>query len=938
MNFFAVRLLGSLLCFPLALGSAFAPPAHAVTGVITRGATVSTAGRIGKQELEREKRTAEEKQIDTALEAEQYVSSTLAQNRMFADQCANTQGEIDNKKAFMLSDDIPYADLNVRNCGQEREKLYHMNRIADDLVSEFDLDLEQTDCDNCSVPSKYTQAESETVPPGQACSLEAQARFKKEPCNTYCMWKPALSVATAGMGPLLAGAFTGGKDGCPKQNLALATASCAVNMIKGLILGIWEAITGLAKLVWEGLKWCANKVKQGAKWLFWDAWVKTENKTSSSAHAVSQSQKKEVEAFEKDKKGWLRKTFDTVLNFLKDLVYIGFFEQESKCMNCAQKGQLMCEIGGRVASDVVGFTFTMGAGYAAMKTAVAKLGPKVADLLAKTAKVLPKAGTRGTRVLKAAGETIKKPVKWAGKAAIKSTRTISKAVVNGWRKMKTSKIYRAIMTPDYSRALDGIKLAGKKVGESIPGKVVISTGRGVKTAVKKYFEFDDRVFQKGFLGSANAFRTAGIGMSKTEISRIYLTLAEKGRPAAGAARVDRNGNQVLRLSPQDLSNEQIAQMTRAGIRLDEVAENGEVILRIPTKTFDELKAGTYATRTNALGIPVGTDGSVLIKQGDRVIERKAESITPAEFAALRGNNAVFTTKEHPRAWTPLDPNRLSEKGIKVGTEGEIVLKNTDTGAIEVLDASTVTADDVANWKKKGYPMTHLGDPEWNRPVSKAGVLEGDQLNHTASARMHQLRNSGKGEEATRIALDEVESLQVLKETGEISGASVAARDRLIAQGKVKAKHLEGIQESIALETTYLPEKNKIRFENPQGGTHEISVRKGAPVTLELFQEGKMAIVRDLERGTTELHDLTRKKTKIADFTEKDLPVLNEAMAKTVRGKPAPQAALDEVKTRLDLQKNTNYRVIETQGEQKIEIPTGPECRPSSIQIGSDAAK
>ncbi len=931
MKPFITRTLAGILCLELLLGPAV-EPARAVTGVIGAG------GKVASRELEREKRTAEEKQIDTAVEAERYVAATLAQNRMFEDQCLTPSGEIDAKRAFMLSSEVAYADMNVKNCAQEREKLFHMNRISDDLVSEYDIDPEAAQCDNCSVPQNLEKSDQEFIPPGEACSYEAQARFKKEPCNTYCLWKPAISAVTTGMGPLLVSAFTGGNDGCPKQSLAKSTASCAMNMIKGLIKGIWEAITGLAKLVWEGLKWCANKVKQGVKWLFWDAWVKTENKTSTNAHAVSQANKKEVESYEKDKRGWLRRKFDTILGFLKELVYVGLFERESKCMNCAQKGQLMCEIGGRVASDLVGFAFTMGAGYAAVKTAVTKFGPKVADLIAKTAKVLPKAGSRGSKVLKTVGNTVKKPVKWAGKAAVKSTKAISRTVVKGWKGFKSTKAYQLIMKPDYSRALDGVKTLATKGANTVPGKVIIAPFRGAGKVFKGYFELDNIMFRQGAMTSANTFRTAGIGMSKTEIAKMYLDLGGKSKLAEGATRVDKNGNQVFRIPASEIPSEQMAQFKRAGVRLDEISSEGDLIIRVPTKTFEELKSGKFATKTNPMGIPIGSDGTVVIKQGSSIVERKVESISAQEFAKLRDEGAVFTTKEHPRAQIPLDPNGLSSKGVKVGIEGEIVVKNTETGTIEVLDASQVSAEEVALWKKKGYPITNLKDPEWNRPVSKAGIPEGDELNHTAAARMQELRNTGRGEEATKIALQEVETLKVLKETGEISGSSIAARNQLSKGGRVKASHLDGIHESRAIETTLIPEKNLIQFETKAGEVRELPIRKNANVVVETYQDGRMAVVRDLEKGTVELHDLTRKKTKVGEFGKADQSLLDEAMGKTVKGKNAQDAAMDEVKTRLDLNQQTQYRVVDQNGTRQIEIDAGPECRPQQIIIGSDAGR
>jgi hypothetical protein len=335
---------------------------------------------------------------------------------------------------------------------------------------------------------------------------------------------------------------------------------------------------------------------------------------------------------------------------------------------------------------------------------------------------------------------------------------------------------------------------------------------------------------------------------------------------------------------------------------------------------------------------MASDGTVVIKQGSSVIERKASEITPDEFAKLKGEGAVFTTKEHPRADIPLDPNGIEAKGVKVGTEGEIVVKNTESGAIEVLDASKVTPDEVAEWKKKGYPITNLKDPEWNRPVSKAGVSEGSELNFTASAKMQELRNSGRGEEATKIALQEVESLKILKETGDISGSSLAAREKLASGGRVKSAQLEGIHESKALETSYIPETGILRFETSPGVFRELPVKKNANLTVETYQNGKMALVRDLEKGTLELHDLSKKKTRITEFGKTESGLLDEAMGKTVKGKPAEVAAMEEVKTRLDLNQNHQYRVVEENGTRQIEIDAGPECRPNQIQIGSDAGR
>jgi len=684
------------------------------------------------------------------------------------------------------------------------------------------------------------------------------------------------------------------------------------------------------------LKYCGEKIAQGAKWLLWDCWHKTENQTASNIHAVSQSDQNEVNTYNKDKRGWFRKKFDMILDFLKELTYVGFYERESKCLDCEHKGQLMCEIGGRIASDVVGFTFTMGAGYGVLKTAVTKFGPKVADILAAASKVLPKVN-RGTKVMEVVSK-VSKPVKWLGKMAVRTTKPLSKAVIETWTKLKGSKAYSAIMNVKNSKWVNGIKISGEKISGTLPAKIVIKTGRGLKNSFNAMMELDQKIFAKGASSSASLFNEAGIGMSKYQIAKMYTDLAGTAKTAKGATLVDKNGNQVMRVSTSEISAEQAAQLKRAGISLSETTSEGQTILRMPKKTLSELKEGKFSTRLDPiLGIPMSHDGKVVVKLGSEVSERTVKDLTEAEVRKLREDGALFTTRDHPNALKPIDPNNLRKEGIRVGSDGNIVVKNLETGEIQVLEASTVKAEDIKLWQKKGYPITQTSDPEWMRPVNQVGIPEGDAISHTSSAKMNELRNNGHAADASDLAMKEVQQLNVVKESGEISDFSRTAKKELIASKKINPRQLDGIESSTAVETRFNSSNGSIEFVNHHGETRGLKLKQGGEYSIETYQDGKMAVVQDLRTGKTEIHDLSRKNTKVASFDSKESKSLNEAMAKTVNGEPADKAALKDVKTNLEMG-HEKHQWIDENGESRIEIKTDPSCNPAHVEIHSESAR
>jgi hypothetical protein len=927
------KLILSVLCMQLTLGTV--PQAQAQVGV------VQNATRAITKNYSQVERDEEEKKIDTSMEAEDYIKSTLIQNEMFQNQCMNEKNEIAEDRAFILSDNIQYADMQVKNCAQEAAKLYHMNQLADELTSEFNIDRENMNCSFCGIPGmEGAQDNPDAIAPGEKCSKATQDKLKLEPCSTYCMFKPAIETATLGISNLLGGGGDRSKDGCSKDSALDQGASCVGNLAKGLVKGIWEGITGLATLVGSGLKWVGKKL------LFWDYWHKVENKTSENGNAAGQASDKELLKWNGDKPGWFQDKINSVLNFLKEITYVGLFERESKCMNCKEKGQLMCEIGGRVISDVVGFSFTLGAGYGAIKTAVTKLGPKLAGVIEKISIAAAKEGSMASRVNKVVNPLLVKPAKWIGNLAVKAGRSITKGVLNKWKYFKNSKVYAAVMKPRSSSFMGKVRLGAEKVANSVPGKIVIAPFRGIKKAFNAYIEFDSKIFAKGAATSANALNGLGVGMSKYQIAKMYSELSSFSL-SGKRGMIDKNGNQVLRIPPGKMTTEEMAQFNRAGVSLTEVSSDGESIIRIKPKTFEKMKKGEFATQYDPRGLPIGQDGKTIVKLDNQIISKKTSEYTADEINKLRDQGAFFTTTDHPNALKVLDPNNLSSKGIKVGTEGEIVVKNAEDGSVKVLDASKVSEKEIEAMKKKGVEFTNKSDPYWERPLTKTGP-EGSAINQTASAQVQELRDAGKIEEANQLALNEVKQLNVMKETGDISNSSMTAQNALTKQKRLNPSHLEGMESSKAVEYSFDSNKKLLRIEGEDGFTREIPVKKNGNFKVEVYQDGKKAIVTDLDKGTHEIHDFTFNPPKkgdenvlrsrnVAVFDKKDQKLLNEAMAKTVNGKPAAAAAIDEVETNLKLSGENGHKVTtDANGEKHIEIDTGPGCKPGSVTINGAA--
>jgi len=462
-----------------------------------------------KVSTHRVERTDDEQSINTPIEAERYVKETEQQIKFFDKMgCIDDHGKVKTSAAFVLADHVSENDMDVKNCEIEAQKLKHHIALSNELIAEYGFNSQQGNCAECSLAAQKSKAvEADTKDGANSCPPKKKAEIAKQSCNFFCQMKPALSIATAGLTSVLGGLVG---DGCPKETVGKTLGTglkCAANIAKGMVLAIWDAIKGLANLVWEGAKWVGKKIKSaGKRFLVWAGFMKAESKTADNIHAVSQQTQQQVADYQKNKGSWFTRTAKNVVNFLwdtvKEILYIGKYQRDSQCMTCSEKGQLLCEIGGRIVSDVVGFTFTLGVGYGAVKTAAAKLLPEVTEALAK----LSVTAEEGSIAAKAAKAT-KTGLRVAGDAVVATGKAISRTATRSWKLLQESKAYRAILKSEVSETtIKALKAGGKRASESIPGKIVIKVGRGVRNGFDRYAEFDNEIFGKG----------AGVGGKATD--------------------------------------------------------------------------------------------------------------------------------------------------------------------------------------------------------------------------------------------------------------------------------------------------------------------------------------------------------------------------------------------------------------------------------------
>lgn len=936
------KIILTMLCFQLTFG--FQQRAQAQLGSITKVSTRTYDDLSRKTRIER---IGKEREIDTAVEAEEYVKSTLEQNKLFTAQCLNDKQEVASDRAFVLADNIPYSDMQIRNCEQEQQKLIHMNELANELIADYQFDNENESCSTCMVPGAPALGSTPGDEGAASCSLQDQKKFAAEPCNFYCHLKPMLRTATLGIGTGLINLFTGGNDGCPKtDNGLLEGATCAKNLAEGLIKGLWQGISSLVTLAYDAVKWVAKKAYSGAKWLLWDSWHKVEDKSSEKLQAASGSDSQEVNEYNKDHRSWFKKKIDFLLDVIKTLTYQNYFAEQSKCMNCQKRGQLMCEIGGRVASDLVGFTFTLGVGAGALKTIAGKLAPKVAGVMEKFALASSKTGSIAGRVSKVVSPVLK-PVKWVGGLAVRSTKAIGKAAVQGWNAFRSSSAYKVIMKAKGSRFVGGLKELGSGAANSIPGKIVLAPFRGVKKVFQGLIKLDSKIFAKG---TEVGMRAAGA--SEISIARAYA----RATRFKDAYMTDKAGNRVFRMT-EGATAEELAQLERAGAQVTPSGE-GELVVRMKPKNFDAYTKGKFSTPFDArTGLPVSKDGTTVIEVNGKVIEKQIAEITPKEADELRSKGAIFRTKEHPNAMTALDPNNLGSKGIKVGPEGEIVIKPKG-GEPRVVDASEMNIQEIRKLQDEGAVITNTLDAEWQRPLDKIGNPEGSAVQHTASSQMHDLRMDGKSELVNQHGLDGVNELHVMKEPGDIGGTASAAQEKIASKRGMNRAQLEGIESSnpISYEVRDVAKNSKsgrpggkfLSYEH-DGVRYEIPVKRDGQYQVEIYQDGNRAIVKDAGTGKHEIFDFTNSRVpkgeanlrigkSAGSIPKTDAKLVDEAMGITSNGKPINQAAIDEAKTNLELSGEKGYKeVVGPNGEKQLVVETGPGCKPGSVIIGGNKA-
>jgi hypothetical protein len=938
------KILVAIICFQLSFGT-YRSAAQAQSWV---GAGLGTQlGGILTEDRDSVKVPGEEN-IHNAVDANKYVSEVSNQVALYEKYCFTKDDKEDLNAAFTYDKSIMGSPtMDIKNCREEKEKIIIYSQLAEELVSKYKLNQYNQNCSFCTTKEqqegsdvrKFNHANAnDIIQPGEKCSANTQKRLAKEPCNTYCLFKPALmtalSASTFGIGGSVAGLLLKGNDGCKATGPLKDQAKCAANLAKGLIKGIWAAFTGLAGLAKAAIVGAGHLIVKGAKAVgqgianLWHSLWDTEDASSKSAHAVAQVPKKSQEDFNKDKEGWFASTIKGLMTALKEVVYIGMYNRDSKCMDCAAKGQLMCEIGGRIAADVVGFTFTMGTGAGALAAIAEKLGPKIGEIAEITGKIFAKSekAVEAEDIAAKAGEEAVKPNVWRrmGNVAVDTRNAVSDGVREKWSALKNSPRFQKMMTPSEWKVT-------KVAKDVIPDRVVVAADY-IKKPFKAYMDWDSRVFGKGaYLGA----RWAG----KETALKALATFGHVGElNEAFEKNKDVFWKKVFTV-PKDRipSEEAVAELRRAG----KLAEQGDnYVIRVNQKDFHDLMNGTkFESPTDPL-TKLQTDfaGRVSVKTPDgKFVIKNVKELKPGEAEEIVKSGGEIVPADYASAKTPLTPEKveLNKNGIKVGSDGKIRIA-TEKGWGQVVDASKLTKEQIAELaKKRDAGEIFLGtkdDPDFYASIRKTKdangktvfVKDGDEVTKTEAAKTAALQEQAKTDPALADQLvakstQDVSTLKVIREILDMDGPMKESRAKLVAAvGKVKATHLEGLEEAEKVGYIRNAKTDAIEFTGDDGKLRSIpskDLRDGWKV--ETYAGGSKAVLRSPE-GHISLYDFDAKgANRVATIPPQYEDLFEKSVGKLQNHQEIERSAFNRLES--DLKQRNELAKINGEAEIKYKV-------------------
>lgn len=946
-----------------------------------------------------------ELQIDTMAEADEYVQSTMDQAKWFEEQCAERKnGDVYMKwdSAFVLRDNIPYGDMDIKNCSQEHEKLSHMVNVAKTLTEHFGTEetLINKNCADCSVSQVFddNSQNPDYIPPGDKCSLGVQAKMEAENCS----FLKALGSAVTHW-------------------------SCIGNLLKGIVKGFWDAIKGIGHLLAEGLKWCGKQIKKG-----WNAvkvffgFKKAETQADQGILAVSQKKQEEYEKFKKDQEGWVQKSAEAAWNVIKEIAYVGMYERETKCMNCREKGDLLCEIGGRIFNDVIGFTFTLGVGYGAIATMTKQLASKLGPITAKLTSKFAAAAERGGLVSKTrnlAWKATNKTVKFVGRLPVRMINSVSAKTKRLWAGFKKTHAYKVIANPkNPNRSFMG---AVKWAGKTVPGKIIVKPVAWTGKQLGRYMRWDQRIFSKGtYYGAltgvpfgwttkAEALALKAEMLPKLDKPKVDIVMEDgytmrptynfkmkngtgsgelvevlhndqpivarlEKRPATKGAkglynRVTGEGKTDLAATVDyrvweypkgylEQNADKVAELKRAGVEIPEMINghypdvDGKVTVQLKANDFKKLYRGKFETPTRKLTvkvngekkvieIPMDKKGIVLIKYENKIIERPAKSITKKDLLEYQEKRAVLTTKEHPDAETLINPNKVDPQLISTNIQdpGRMVFVS-NSGEVSVYKAANVTPEFVKNSEGKGFFIRGGTDnPAAIMEYGKKGFMkDAENMADTELQKVWDARVAGKTDEATELALKEVQELGV---------AIPLPREQIsIAQNKLISKYsgkksgslglremddnwwVEATEKNVGTKNNHI-EVQLIRSEKPTKLPFKSDPSN--PVdSVYAYQNETKVIVRK-KNGEAYVYDVSKgdEGVKLAEFEKADAKVVNTAMGEMVDAKQMSIDEIKKVRENLLLQnKKEGVDFYVTPDGKNLRINLPKECNPKWVDI------
>jgi len=412
------------------------------------------------------------------MSADEVIKESKNYIKTFQETCTDANGNINGNKAWVLESDIGESEPNINNCSKAAE--FIRDSIIpgmNDISRQAKANADEAGCTDCAVKNPVNLLEADDQV--KSCSAETELKLKKsQKCSFACDMTSAMGLS---------------KAGCHKSSGI--TTGCFTNLAAGVLKAITEIFT-----------WPIDLAKSGYDYLF----GKGETKVSNKAKVVMNLSDDQIKKIKKMPKKEQEKTFaenayEVMASVLGALSGTDEYERRSKCANCKEKADLMCQVIGTSSGTLISF-FASGVVIGAAKGSATTIAGRIlakSPTLAKWARATAKVGSK---MATSAGNGL---IKFGG-FVVSGAAKVASPAVKWWDKFKATSVFTKIKTFT-NRVSTSAANRRNAFKETIPGKVTYK----IASIPGKVFKGAGNLYERNMaLGEKIANKALG-GASKT---------------------------------------------------------------------------------------------------------------------------------------------------------------------------------------------------------------------------------------------------------------------------------------------------------------------------------------------------------------------------------------------------------------------------------------